>query len=291
MPRHPNSLQFGFFLTPTAGSYPELLKLAQLCDRLGLDLIGVQDHPYQARYFDTWTLIAALAVQTEKIRFFPDVANLPLRLPSLLAKAAASLDQMTGGRIELGIGAGFFWEGIKALGGPQRSPGGAVDALEEAIQVIRLIWSGQRGVRFEGRHYPIKGAHAGPEPAHPIGIWVGAIQERMLALTGRLGDGWVPSSSYVQPDQLIQKNRSIDEAAEQAGRLPGDIRRIYNLFGKITGGQSESVLKGPVDQWIDELRSLSNDHGMDTFIFGPEEPSEEQIRLFAEQVVPAVRES
>ena len=101
-------VQFGFFLTPTAHNYPELVQQARLADQLGLDLIGIQDHPYQQRFLDTWTLIAALAVQTERIRFFPDVINLPLRPPAMLGKAAASLDHMTGGRIELGLGAGAF---------------------------------------------------------------------------------------------------------------------------------------------------------------------------------------
>lgn len=137
MPNRP--LQFGYFLTPTAAEYPNLVQQAQLCDRLGLDLIGIQDHPYQYRFLDTWTLISALAVQTERIRFFPDVANLPLRLPSVLAKSAASLDVMTGGRIELGLGAGSFWQAVRAMGGPLRQPGEAVDALREAVQVVRLV--------------------------------------------------------------------------------------------------------------------------------------------------------
>ena len=85
-------------------------------DEGGIDLVGIQDHPYQWRYVDTWTLIAWLAARTERIRFFPDVANLPLRPPAVLAKAAASLDVLSGGRVELGLGAGAFWEAIGADG-------------------------------------------------------------------------------------------------------------------------------------------------------------------------------
>jgi alkanesulfonate monooxygenase SsuD/methylene tetrahydromethanopterin reductase-like flavin-dependent oxidoreductase (luciferase family) len=281
-------LLFGYFLTPTSDNYPELLKHAKLADQLGLDLIGIQDHPYQRRFFDTWTLLTALAAQTENIRFFPDVANLPLRPPAILAKSAASLDVITGGRVELGLGAGAFWEGIGALGGPVREPGEAVEALEEAIQVVRLMWSGERGVRYEGKHYQLKGAHSGPVPAHPIQLYIGAVGPRMLNLTGRLGDGWIPSTSFVPPKRLAEMNKQIDEGVEEAGRSPGDVRRMYNLFGMIRKEQS-GFLEGPVEHWVEEISRLAKEERIDTFIYGPEEASIEQIRLFGE-VVEGVRE-
>src|SRR2546428_13673804 len=99
-------LQFGYFCTPDASNYPELLRLARLVDDLGLDLIGNQDHPYQRRFFDTRTLLTAIATQTEPVRVFPDVANLPLRPPAVLAKAAPTLDLISNGHFELGLGAG-----------------------------------------------------------------------------------------------------------------------------------------------------------------------------------------
>lgn len=284
-------LQFGFFLIPTAANYTELTRQARLSDRLGLDLIGIQDHPYQYRYLDTWTLMSVLAAQTERIRFFPDVANLPLRLPSVLAKSAASLDVITGGRVELGLGAGSFWQAIAAMGGPVRKPKEAVDALEEAVQVIRLVWSGQRGARFEGEFYQLRGAHTGPVPAHPMEIWIGGNKPRMLSLIGRCADGWIPSSSYVPPERLPEKNSRIDDAAAGAGRDPAKIRRIYNLMGEITNGELRGYLEGPPAHWVDELNRLAHDYRMDTFIFAPKEPSEKQIRLFAEEVVPGVRAS
>ncbi len=282
-------LQFGFFLTPSADDYPALLQQARLCEQLGLDLIGIQDHPYQYRFLDTWTLISVLAAQTNKIRFFPDVINLPLRPPAVLAKSAASLDVITNGRIELGMGAGGFWKAIAAMGGPERKPGEAVDALEEAVQVIRLVWSGERGVRFDGQHYQLKGANTGPVPAHPIQIWIGAVQSRMLALTGRCCDGWIPSSSYIPPEKLPEKNSRIDEAALKAGRDPGKIRRLYNVMGRITEGERGGFLEGPVDYWVEELSRLASDFRVDSFIFSPQDVTEDQIRLFAEQVVPKVR--
>jgi alkanesulfonate monooxygenase SsuD/methylene tetrahydromethanopterin reductase-like flavin-dependent oxidoreductase (luciferase family) len=284
-------LQFGYFLTPDASDYYEVLRRARLCDELGFDLLGIQDHPYQSRFLDTWTLIAALAAQTSRVRLFPDVASLPLRPPAVLAKAAASLDVMSGGRIELGLGAGAFWEAIGAMGGPVRSPGEAVAALEEAIHVVRLMWSGQRGLRFAGEYYPLRGVHSGPVPVHPIGIWIGAIGPKMLNLTGRLGDGWVPSSSYVPPSKLPEMQARIDEAAVGAGRAPTAIRRIYNVMGRIGDGASSGPFTGPAAQWVDELTQLAIQDGMDTFILGLPEPPGDQLERFMAEIIPQVREN
>jgi alkanesulfonate monooxygenase SsuD/methylene tetrahydromethanopterin reductase-like flavin-dependent oxidoreductase (luciferase family) len=284
-------VQFGYFLTPDASDYPEVLRRAKLCDTLGMDLIGIQDHPYQRRFFDTWTLMSSLAAQTSRVRFFPDVIDLPLRPPAVLAKAAATLDIISGGRVELGLGAGAFWEAIGAMGGPVREPGEAVAALEEAIQVIRLMWSGERGLRFAGKHYQLNGVHSWPVPAHAIGLWIGAIGPRMLALTGRLGDGWVPSSSYVPPEKLPEMQKRIDEAAHRAGRDPAAIRRIYNLMGEIKDEASTGLFQGPVEEWVDELTRLVVETGMDTFILGLPEPPGNQIERFMAEVAPRVREN
>jgi len=286
---HP--IQFGYFLTPDATDYPEVLRRARLCDAAGYDLIGIQDHPYQSRFLDTWTLLAVLAGQTERVRFFPDVVNLPLRPPAVLAKAAASLDVMSGGRVELGLGAGAFWEGIHALGGEKRTPGEAVRALEEAIHVIRLLWSGRRGVKFEGQFYQLRGAHSGPVPAHPMGIWLGALGPRMLNLTGRLADGWVPSSSYVPPAELPAMQARIDEGAAEAGRDPAAIRRVYNVMGHIGDGPSAEPFQGPVAQWVDELTGLAVDSHMDTFVIGLPEPPGDQLERFIHEIAPRVREN
>ncbi|HVH65805.1 MAG TPA: LLM class flavin-dependent oxidoreductase, partial [Candidatus Acidoferrum sp.] len=190
---------FGYFPSPEAAHYRRILDNARLVDDLGLDLIGIQDHPYQPRFLDTLTLIGAIAVQTQRVRLFTDVANLQLRQPALLAKWAASLDVMTNGRIELGLGSGAFPQGVMAMGVEPREAGEAVSALEEAIAVIRLMWTGQKGARLDGRYYQLRGVHAGPGPAHKIGIWLGAYRPRMLAITGRLADGWLPSLAYTTP--------------------------------------------------------------------------------------------
>jgi alkanesulfonate monooxygenase SsuD/methylene tetrahydromethanopterin reductase-like flavin-dependent oxidoreductase (luciferase family) len=290
VPDYGRPVAFGFFLVPDADGYPELVAQARLADRLGLEFVAIQDHPYQRRYLDTWTLLSALAVQTERLGLFPDVANLPLRQPAVLAKAAASLDLMTGGRVELGLGAGGFWDAIEGMGGPRRSPGEAVAALEDALAVIRLMWSGQRSIRHDGEHYAVHGVHPGPRPAHDIGIWIGALGPRMLALTGRSGDGWIPSSSYVPPEKLAPLRERIDDAARESGRDPAEVRRLYNVSGRITDGVSAGFANGPVAQWAEELTRLTVEEGMDTYVYWPSEDPAAQLHRFAEEVAPAVRE-
>ena len=287
----PARVLFGYFPVPEANAYAQILEQARLVDDLGLDLIAVQDHPYQWRFLDALTLLTAIAVQTKRVRVLTDVANLQLRPPAVLAKWAASLDVMTGGRVELGLGAGAFPAGVAAMGADAREGGEAVSALEDAIAVIRLMWSGQRGARYDGRYYKLRGVNPGPVPAHPIGIWVGAYRPRMLGTTGRVADGWLPSLGHMNPDALNDANRLIDDAATAAGRNPADVLRIYNIGGRITDGESSGFLDGPVDQWVDQLTELTVDYGMDGYILGPGENPQEQLRRFAADVAPRVREN
>jgi alkanesulfonate monooxygenase SsuD/methylene tetrahydromethanopterin reductase-like flavin-dependent oxidoreductase (luciferase family) len=227
-----------------------------------------------------------IAAQTKRIGLFPDVANLPLRPPAVLAKAAATIDLLSGGRFELGLGAGGFWDAIEAYGGQKRTPAEALLALREAIDVIRLVWSGERKLRYEGKHYYLRGAMSGPAPAHPIGIWLGVYGPRALKLAGRAADGWVPSLRG-DLDRIAELAARLDEAALEAGRQPGDIRRILNVNGEITDGRSDGLLKGPVDQWVEELSGMALNLGFDTFILWAE--GEGQMEPFAGQVMPAVR--
>src|SRR5438067_5120283 len=168
------ALAFGISVVPVAANLGETRALVSAADAAGLDLVGIQDHPYQRRSLDTMTLIGHLLAQTGQIRIFPDVANLPLRAPPMLAKEAATLDLLSGGRFELGLGAGAFWDAIEAMGGPRRSPGEAVEALEETIAIIRQAWSDARSVQFEGKHYRARGYHPGPRPAHELETRTGA---------------------------------------------------------------------------------------------------------------------
>jgi alkanesulfonate monooxygenase SsuD/methylene tetrahydromethanopterin reductase-like flavin-dependent oxidoreductase (luciferase family) len=258
MPDYGQELQFGTFLTPDAARADRVVELALLTEAAGLELATIQDHPYQSRFVDAWALIATILARSSSLRVTTNVSNLPLRPPYVLAKTVASLDVLSRGRVELGIGAGAFWDAIVAAGGPRRTPGEALAALDDGIDVIKRTWQ------------------SGPAPAHDVEIWIGAIGPKMLALTGRVGDGWLPSQSYVPPEELAARNARIDDAASAAGRDPSVVRRLYNV--------------NPSDDpaWAEWLAELTLTHGMSTFIVAGDDPG--TIQRFGTEVAPAVRD-
>ena len=274
-------VQLGIFVVPDATDPQAALDQIFAADQAGLDIVGIQDHPYQRRFFDTWTLLAYAAGRTERVRLVPDVINLPLRLPSVLAKSAASLDVLSGGRLELGLGAGAFWDNIEAMGGPRRTPKESVDALEEAIAILRAWWSGDRTVDVDGEHYGVHGAKPGPPPAHPIGIWLGAYGPRMLRVTGRLADGWLPSLGPMSEDDAPRMQAAVDESARKAGRDPGDIERALNVM----------TLDGDPGGWADQLARYASDLRFTTLIAGvPDDDPVGYVRRLGEDVAPRVRD-
>lgn len=290
MPDYGHDLAFGTFLTPQNQRPHDVVALAQLTEQVGLDLVTFQDHPYQPAFLDTWTLLSWVAAQTRTVRVSGNVLNLPLRPPAVLARSAASLDLLSGGRFELGLGAGGFWEPIAAMGGPRRSPREAVQALSEAIDVIHAVWdtSERGGVRVAGQHYRVWGAKRGPEPAHDIPIWVGALKPRMLRLIGEKADGWLPSLAYLQPGDLQRGQRIIDDAAAAAGRDPRQVRRLLNINGAFAPND-QGFLYGPPAQWVEQLVPLVLQDGVSTFILSADDPG--SIEIWGGEVAPALREA
>lgn len=291
MTTYGHDLEFGIFATPTAQPPMHAVEMAIVAENAGLDLITYQDHPYQASFLDTWTLLAYAASKTHRIRLAPNVLNLPLRNPAVMARSAASLDLLSGGRIEMGLGTGSFWDAIVAMGGRRLTPGQSIQALEEAIQVMREIWNPdeKRGVRVDGEFYKVTGARRGPKPAHDIPVWIGAYKPRILRTTGRLADAWIPSLGYLPegPQSLAAMNAHIDEGAEKAGRNPSAIRRMLNINGQFTQ-QGQGLLVGPPRQWAEQLAEIATEYGISTFFLAADDAY--TIELFANEVAPAVRE-
>jgi alkanesulfonate monooxygenase SsuD/methylene tetrahydromethanopterin reductase-like flavin-dependent oxidoreductase (luciferase family) len=272
-----HDLLFGSFISPRAGDADEVVALAELSEAAGLDMATFQDHPYQPAFLDTWTLLSYVAARTERIRLSANVLNAPLRPPAVLGRAAASLDLLSHGRFELGIGAGAYWDAIAAMDGPRLGPGEAVAALEESIDVLRQMWAADQrgGVYGRGHQAGVHGAKRGPAPAHDIAIWVGALKPRMLRLIGRAADGWLPSYSYLESrDALRAGNEHIDAAARAAGRAPSDIRRLTNV--------------SPADTDPEMLAGLTRDFGVSAFILVSDDKAE--IVNFATSVAPRVRD-
>lgn len=291
MTDYQHDLLFGAFITPVAQPIMHAVDLATVADHAGLDLVTFQDHPYQAAFHDTWTLLSYVASRTTNVRISGNVLNLPLRQPAVLARSAASLDLLSGGRFELGIGAGGFWDAISAMGGRRLTPGQSIDALEEAIQIIREIWATNTpgAVRVNGTYYQVKGVKRGPAPTHDIGIWIGAYKPRILKLTGRVGDGWLPTLAYLPGGlaDLEEMNKHIDEGAASAGRDPSKVRRFLNISGQFARS-GRALLNGPPQQWAEDLAGITLEYGISGFILAADNAL--PIELFAAEVVPATRE-
>jgi hypothetical protein len=284
---HP--LEFGTFITPRSNAPDAVVDLAVRSEALGYDLVTFQDHPYMPDNLDAWTLLAWVAGRTERIRLAANVLNVPLREPAVLARSAASLDLLSGGRLELGLGAGGFPHAIEAMGAERRSPAEAVDALGEAIDVVRAMLGGTgNAVRYRGEHYTLNGAQGGPVPAHEIPIWVGATKPRMLRLIGQRADGWLPTLDRTEPGGLREGNRIIDEAAREAGRDPREIRRLVNIAGAFSDERS-GFLDGPAETWVEDLLPLVVEDGVGTFILMTDDGA--TMTRFAEEVFPALREA
>lgn len=274
MPDYGHPLKFGSFITPRNDRPQIPVDLAILSEEVGLDVVTFQDHPYQPAFLDTVTLLSWIAARTSRIHVSANVHSLPLRPPAVLARGSASLDLLSGGRAILGLGAGGFGGPIAAMGGPDRTVGQAVSALDEAIDVIRGIWAGSdpTPLYVDGEFYQIRGAKRGPTPARDLPIWVGAYKPRMLRLVGRKADGWLPSLPWLEMG-VARGNEIIDAAARGAGRDPRDIVRLLNVLPQTTAA---------------ELARLAIDDGVSVFIVASDDPSE--IRRFAQVVAPEVRE-
>src|SRR5690606_1165884 len=284
-------LQFGAFITPDAQRPDQVVDLVRVAEAAGFDLATFQDHPYQAGFLDTWTLISYAAARTERIRLAGNVLNLPLRPPAVLARSVASLDRLSGGRVELGLGAGGFWDPIVAMGGERLTPGESVDALSEGVDVIRGLWDTSTRERLVagGAHHHVDGAKRGPAPAHDVEIWVGALKPRMLRLVGAKADGWLPSLPYLQSfEALARGNATIDAAAEDAGRDPRAVRRLLNVGGGFSADGGGGFLRGSPRQWAEQIAEVTLEHGVSTYVVMGDDPT--TLAVVGQEVAPAARE-
>ncbi len=276
MPDYGHPLRFGSFITPVNTPPHLAVDLATASEDAGLDLVTFPDHPYQPSFHDTWTLMTWIAAQTSRVHRSGNVLNFALRPPSVLARAAASLDLLSDGRVALGLGAGYFWDAVESMGGRRLSVPDGITALEEAIDVIHGLWdtADRAPLSTGGRFYAVRDAQRGPAPAHTIPLWLGAYKPRMQRLIGRKGDGWLPGLPALQPGDYARGNTIIDDAALAAGREPGQITRLLNVTPNETA---------------DDLVRFALGDGVSVFILlGADDPN--TIRRFAQRVAPEVRQ-
>jgi alkanesulfonate monooxygenase SsuD/methylene tetrahydromethanopterin reductase-like flavin-dependent oxidoreductase (luciferase family) len=263
------------------------IKVSRLADDYGADFVSVPDHPYLPGELETWTMLTMLAARTDRIGVVSNVTSLPLRQPAMLAKTATSLQILSGGRTVLGIGAGV--PATASFGAPRWTTGEAVSALEEALELIRRLWNppSSEPQKHAGRFFQLEDVQFGPIASVPVPLWVGSFGPRMLDLTGRHADGWLPTNYYLDLADVPSMQRRIDDAAEQAGREPWVIRRVFNVMGMISDdGPTENGrrLIGPSNFWADALNDYHDRFGFDSFTFWPVsgDRSEQVERFFAE---------
>lgn len=276
----------------------ELARTAREADEAGLDFFTLADHPYLANRVDASVGLAFLLGRTARIRGAAVVTNLPSRPAPVLAHAVTSLSALSGGRVILGIGSGAMWDSIVKLGVPRLTPGEAVAAMEEAIQLVHALSGGGDPVTFRGRFYAVSDLE--PSPIQAPLIWTGSVRPRSLAVTGRLADGWVPSMGADWLSPRFRASRPlVDAAARSAGRDPLAVASIFNFSGRITPSPQAATrdaegrwLGGSVEQWVEELTGAVLEHQAGGFVYreGGSRPSPSALRLWAEEVVPAVRE-
>jgi alkanesulfonate monooxygenase SsuD/methylene tetrahydromethanopterin reductase-like flavin-dependent oxidoreductase (luciferase family) len=286
---------FGLGLETGLADIPQLLPQATACDAAGLDVVSVSDHPNYADRVDAYAALGMILGATQRISGVVNLTNIGIRSAPLLARTVAGLSALSDRRIILGIGAGTLWDELARLGITPRSPAEAVQAMEEAITVVRALTGGGGPVDFTGRFYHLRAAAPSPEPTPPI--WTGSQGPRSLAATGRLADGWVPAHAADWRSSRVATSRPlIDEAAVAAGRDPSDIVTVYNLGGQITNHHMPTPrdedgrwIGGSADQWIDELASAVIDYGAAGIFYLPNGQPESAIHRWLHEIVPEVR--
>ena len=214
----------------------EMRALWRKLDGAGVDWISAWDHFYEAPpkggtepHFEALATLGALAAETEHARIGCLVFYVGYRNPALLAKAATTLDHITGGRFELGIGAGWHvWE-ASAYGYPFPDIGTRLDMLEEAAQIIRSMLTKER-TTFSGLHYQVDNASCLPRPVQErLPIWIGGVGEkRTLKIVADHADGW--NAAYLSPEEFARVNEVLNHWCEDEARDPATLKRAANVM-------------------------------------------------------------
>jgi probable F420-dependent oxidoreductase len=282
---------FGLGISTSAAPGADPVADARRAERLGFDFVSASDHLHGGQpTFEPWTLLSWIAAATSRIRVATRVLAVPYRQPTVVAKMAESFDRLAGGRLILGLGGGALDEEFRAFGLGVRPARDKVDGLEEAVRIIRGLWS-QPTFTFHGRLYRADGAELAPKPDRRIPIWLGTYGPRALALTGRLADGWIPSLGYAPPERVTVMRQRVLAAARQAGRDPGELTCAYNLEVRLDehAGARPSAVAGPPDAVTERLLGFL-ELGFTALNLIPAGPGrDEQVERLGREVLPALR--
>jgi F420-dependent oxidoreductase-like protein len=287
--------------------YAALRRVAKEADRLAYDSLWVYDHfhtvpvPSLEATFECWTLMAALAVETQRIRLGQMVTCNSYRPPSLLAKVSANVDVISHGRLDFGIGGGWYEHEYLAYGYPFPPVGERLRQMEEAIQVITAMWT-QDHARFQGRYYHVDGAINEPKPVqkpHPP-IWVGGSGEKVtLRIVAQRGD----ASNFGGPVEEVQRlcqvlqghcrslGRNYDELTRSTSIEPliiAEAEKEAKALADRAGVSLQDTIGGTPEQCIERIRAYER-VGINYLICYFQDVARDlaPLRLFAEQVIPA----
>lgn len=284
--------RFGVTIIPSTSGRTDPVAEARRAEELGFDLVAIWDHPHgEHPSFEAWTLMTWIASRTERIAIASDVLGLPFRHPSMIAKMAESLDRLSHGRLILGLGAGYVDAEFAAAGAPLRTAGEKITALEEALTIVRGLWT-EPTLTFEGAHYRVESTRLEPKPERPIPIWLGAYRPRALELAGRLADGWIPSMPYLPPSMVTPSMDRVRDSAERAGRDPGALELAYNVGVRVGGPPAEDPdrqVAGEPAAVVDRLSELV-DLGFSVLNLSISGRRDEQMERLGTEVLPALRQ-
>jgi F420-dependent oxidoreductase-like protein len=288
-------------------SMNELRALWRRLDAAGLDWISVWDHLYEVPpaggtqpHFEALATLGALAAETTQARIGCLVFYVGYRNPALLAKAAVTLDHISGGRFELGLGSGWAELEATAYGYEFPSLRERMDMLEEAVPLIRALLTEKR-TTHSGRFFSTVDASVVPKPVRGhMPIWVGGVgEQRTLRIAARYADGW--NAPYVTPDEFRRLSGVLDQWCEVEGRDPAEIERTVNVMFHLSTdtAQAEQVVEELTAQWGD-LAERADDaaarvleyidagaQGVKVALRAPID--EEALTAYLGTVVPAVR--
>ena len=311
-------IKFGVWLPQNTndGNYDTIRKVALECEKLNFDSLWLNDHffahpiPTANPYYECWTILSALASETRKIRLGTLALSVSYRYPSVLAKMAACLDVISNGRLEFGIGAGWYEEEYIAYGIPFPRATVRIEQLREGIKIIKKMWT-KKNPSFEGKYYTIKNALCYPKPLqkpHPP-IWIGTFKAGplMLKTIAELAD---VSNFWGTPEDYRHKLTKLKEYCSNVGRDPKNIQPSWSGFAVIAKEKRElreKILKfkrkeisiddytkprlvGTPEECIEKLGRYV-DGGVTYFILRfPDITEIAPLQLFAEKVIPTFKE-
>lgn len=331
----PTTLHFGLVLALTirglaVTSYEAMRRVASRAEALGFDSVWLCDHfltlapaayvedagiaggagagaraeePRSMPLLECWTTLSALARDTRHVRLGTSVLCHSYRSPAVLAKMAATLDVISGGRLDLGLGAGWFEQEYRAYGIPFPRIGERIEQLGEGVEIIRRMWTEPRP-GFKGRHYAIDGAVCDPPPLqrpHPP-IWIGGEGDRVHRLAARAADG--VNVRWWGPERMAARSGYLDAACREFGREPGALQRSVTALlvadreagraaavrERFAGIPAEGHVAGTPEQCVARIRRYV-ESGVRHFLFTiPDVDSSAGLELTGREVLPVLRQ-